>query len=220
MPSLENLPRAALPERRMRWCSAIALLVLVPCTMAAVGWRDLRELRRGLELQAIDVTAAGTADGTAKEGTNGGADGVANGAANGVANYNDARIELAGLRAIPFEPGLPEDRTFLRARLVVEPQHQNTQWLDCTIRVVDSAGRAWTDIYPVPRLVQRTLARPGEAEGTGCKGMAVTQAKPGSKVVIDAYYLVPRRVLDDLHVTMSTMDGRPAYLRFPKSPAQ
>ncbi|OWT81120.1 hypothetical protein CEY04_04130 [Achromobacter sp. HZ28] len=196
----------------MRWRSAIALLVLVPCTMAAVGWRDLRELRRGLELQAIDVAAAGTADGTAN--------GAADAAANGGANYNDARIELVGLRAIPFEPGLPEDRTFLRARLVVEPQHPNTQWLDCTIRVVDFAGRAWTDIDPVPRLVRRTLARPGEAEGTGCKGLAVTQAKPGSKVVIDAYYLVPRRVLDDLHVTMSTMDGRPAYLRFPKSPAQ
>ncbi|ALM86050.1 hypothetical protein [Bordetella sp. N] len=196
MASSESVPHPVLPARRTRWRAVLAVLVLAPCTMAAVGWRDLQEVRRALELKMIDVPAGQTAD------------------------YNDAHIEFAGLRAIPLEPGLPEDRTFLRARMLVDPARQGTQWLDCKLRVIDSSGRVWTEIEQVPRLVQRTLARPGEPEGTSCKGLAVTQAEPGSKVVIDAYYLVPRQAIPDLRVTLSTMDGRPAYLRFPASPEQ
>lgn len=195
MPSSEPHPANRSSERRMRWIAAAALLVLVPCTIAATGWRDLAQIDRMGELRRVDVPAGGTAD------------------------YNGARIAFVGLNAIPLEPGLPADRTFVRTRFTVEPRRAGTQWLDCQLHVVDSAGHAWAAIDMVPDLVQRTLARPGEPEGTICTGLAVSEAQPGSKVVIDAYYLVPRPAIPALRATMSTMDGRPAYLRFAASTA-
>lgn len=190
MPSSETHAADRGSERRLRWIASAALLVLVPCTIAATGWRDLKEIRHTRELRPIDVPADGTAD------------------------YNGARVGFVGLDAVPLEPGLPADRTFIRTRFTVEPQHGGTQWLGCQLHVVDSAGHAWAAIDMVPDLVQRMLAKPGEPEGTICGGMAVSDAKPESRVVIDAYYLVPRPAIPALRATMSTLDGRPAFLRF------
>ncbi|WP_420137279.1 hypothetical protein [Sphingomonas sp.] len=195
MPSSEPRPTAGASERRLRWIALASLLVLVPATVAATGWRDLREIRRTQELDAIDVPQGQT---------------VA---------YAGAKVQLVGLNAIPFEPGLPKDRTFLRARLTVEPQGEATSWLGCEIQVTDGAGHAWTAIETVPDLVKTMLAKPGDAPGTICDGTSISAAEPGQKVIVDAYYLVPRPI-PELRVRMSNLAGRPAYLQFAASKTQ
>jgi len=174
----------------MRRRASVALLVLVPCTVAAIGWRDALEILRLRELRPVEVSASHRVD------------------------YDGAAVQLVGLDALPFEAGLPADRTFVRTRLLVEPRRPGSQWSDCTLNVVDAAGRSWAAIDTVPDLLQRALAKPGEAEGSRCDGSAVSTATPGSQVVIDGYYLVPRPVIPQLRVTLSTRHGRPAYLRF------
>jgi hypothetical protein len=195
MPSSEPRPTPGRSERRLRWIALASLLLLVPATIAATGWRDLREIRRTHELDAIDVPQGQPAD------------------------YSDAKIQLVGINAMPYEPGLPKDRTFLRARLTVEPQRAATPWLSCKIQLVDTAGHAWTALETVPDLVKQMLAKPGDAAGTICDGTTVSEAKPGSKVFVDAYYLVPRPI-PEVRVRMSTMEGRPAYLQFAASKTQ
>lgn len=173
----------------MRWIAAASLLLLVPGTIAATGWRDLREIRRNTELRPVDVPAGGTGD------------------------YGGTRVQLIGVNYLALEPGLPADRTFLRVRLGITAQQADTPWLDCRLAVVDSAGHTWSAVEQPPDLVQRTLAQPGEPAGTICGGMAVSGAKPGEQVFIDSYYLVPRPAVPSLRATLSTMEGRPAYLR-------
>jgi hypothetical protein len=191
--SSEPDTKPAVPERRMRWIAAASLLLLVPGTIAATGWRDLREIRRNTEMRPVDVPAGGS----------------------GV--YGGTRVQLIGMNYIALEPGLPADRTFLRARVGITAQQPNTPWLDCRLAVVNSAGHTWAAVEQPPDLVQRTLTQPGEPEGTICGGMAVPEARPGQQVFVDSYYLVPRPAIPSLRVTLSTMEDRPAYLRLTSS---
>lgn len=196
MPSSEPAHAHPASERRTRWIAIGAVILLVPCTIAATGWRDWREVRHTRELQAIDVPMTQAVD------------------------YDGAAVRLVGANTLPPDPGLPADRTFLRTRLLVEPRRPGTQWLGCTMHVVDAGGRSWAAIDTVPDLLQRAMAKPGEPAGASCDGLAVSAAKPGSKVVIDGYYLIPRPVPSDLRVTLSTREGRPAYLRLSQGTVQ
>lgn len=177
-------------ERRMRRLATAALVVLVPCTVVATGWRDAREILRTRELRPVDVPTPQSVE------------------------YDGASVRLVGIAVLPFEAGLPADRTFVRTRLLVEPRRAGTAWNDCRLNVVDDAGRSWEAVQPVPDLLRRALAKPGEPQGAGCDGLVVSEAKPGSALAIDGYYLVPRAVAPSLRVTLSTREGRPAYLRF------
>lgn len=180
----------AVTERRMRWLALVALAVLVTCTMAAIGWRDARELLRAREWRPIDVAMTQTME------------------------YDSAAVQLVSVDVLPFEPGLPADRTFVRTRLSLVPGAAGAQWSDCTLKLVDGTGRSWTAIDTVPDLLQRALAKPGEPPGVACDGLAVFAAKPGVPLAIDGYYLVPRAVAAQLQLTVSTRGGRPRYLRF------
>ncbi|MBY8972748.1 hypothetical protein J1G33_20355 [Pseudomonas sp. P867] len=192
MPISESDVNQRIHERRMRWLAMAALVVLVPCTVVATGWRDLREILHVRQLHPVDVAPAQGAD------------------------YAEARVWLVGLDVLPFNAGLPTDRTFIRTRLLVELRdpYLGRRWLDCRLEVVDAAGHSWAAIDTVPDLLQRMTAKPGEPKGTRCGSLAVSDVKPGREVVIDAYYLVPRPLPPDLRVTLSTREGRPAYLRF------
>jgi hypothetical protein len=190
MPSSERDSERRSSERRMRRLATAALVVLVPCTVVATGWRDAREIFHTRELRPVDVPAPRSVE------------------------YDGAAVRLVGLAVLPFEAGLPADRTFVRARLLVEPRRAGTAWNDCRLNVVDAAGRSWEAVEPVPDLLRRALAKPDEPKGASCDGLAVSAAKPGSALAIDGYYLVPRAVAPTLQVTLSTREGRPAYLRF------
>ncbi|MBB5885612.1 MULTISPECIES: hypothetical protein [unclassified Xanthomonas] len=185
----------AVSERRMRWLALAALVVLVPCTMAATGWRDARELLHAREWRPVDVAMAQSVV------------------------YDGAAVRLASVDVLPFEAGLPADRTFVRTRLTLVPGASGAQWSDCTLKLVDGSGRSWSAIDTVPDLLQRTLAKPGEPPGVACDGLAVSTAKPGVPLAIDGYYLVPRAVAAQLQLAVSTHGGRPHYLRFAREQA-
>jgi len=195
MPSSEPL-HTPMSERRMRWIAIIAIIVLLLFTMLVSGWRDWREVRRSQAWQPVDVASA-----------------------RAVA-YDGALVRLVDIHALPPDPGLAKDRTFLRARLLVEPRRPGTKWLDCRISLIDAASHDWAAIETVPDLLQRALAKPGEVKGAGCDGLAVSEAKPGAQVFVDSYYLLPRPLPAGLRVTLSTRDGRPAYLRFSQGTVQ
>ncbi|WP_420009738.1 hypothetical protein [Xanthomonas sacchari] len=180
----------AVSDRRMRWLALAALLVLLPCTMAATGWRDARELLHAREWRPVEVAMTQTTE------------------------YDGAAVRLVSVDVLPFEPGLPADRTFVRTRLWLVPGAAGAQWSDCTLKLVDGTGRSWAAIDTVPDLLQRALAKPGEPPGVACDGLAVSAAKPGVPLAIDGYYLAPRAVAAQLHLTVSTRGGRPRYLRF------
>ncbi|MDQ1093040.1 hypothetical protein QE400_002453 [Xanthomonas sacchari] len=180
----------AVSERRMRWLALAALVVLVPCTMAATGWRDAVELLHAREWRPVDVATAQAAD------------------------YDGATVRLASVDVLPLVAGLPADRTFVRTRLSLVPGASGAQWSDCRLTLVDGSGRSWAAIDTVPDLLQRALARPGEPPGVACDGLAVSAAKPGVPLAIDGYYLVPRAVAAQLQLTVSTRGGRPHFLRF------
>ncbi|TAJ87637.1 hypothetical protein [Reyranella sp.] len=178
-------------ERRGRWLAALSLLLLVPAAMAVVGWSDAVELRRKLEWNAIDVAAGQRIE------------------------FNGARIALAALDVLPSTTGLPADRTFARLRLDVEASGPASQdWLDCRIFLVDSQGRRWEAINFAPTALERQFKKPGESAASRCSTLAVGTHQAGTKLVIDAYFLVPRDATSSLRPTLSAMGARPDYLRF------
>lgn len=178
-------------ERRGRWLAALTLLLLVPAAMAVVGWRDVVELRRKIEWNAIDVAAGQRID------------------------FNGARIALSALDVLPPMADLPPDRTFARVRLDVEPSAPASQdWLDCRIFLVDSAGRRWEAINFAPTALERQFKKPGESPASRCSALSVGTHQADDKLVIDAYFLVPRTATPSLRPTLSAMGGRPGYLRF------
>ncbi len=185
----------AVAERRLRWLALAALVVLVPCTMAATGWRDAQELLHAREWRPVDVAVAQAVD------------------------YDGATVRLASVDVLPFAAGLPADRTFVRTRLSLVPGASGAPWSDCTLKLVDSTGRSWAAIDTVPDLLQRALAKPGEPAGVACDGLAVSAARPGVPLAIDGYYLVPRAVAAQLRLTVSTRGGRPHSLRFARGQA-
>ncbi|UYC13914.1 hypothetical protein [Xanthomonas sp. CFBP 8445] len=192
MPSSDADLAQGLAERRTRRLAIAALAVLVPCTVVATGWRDMSEILHVRQLRPVEVAPGQRAE------------------------YIGAGVRLGALDVLPFEAGLPTDRTFMRARLFIEPRdpHAGSRWLDCRVDLVDATGRSWASIDTVPDLLQRALAKPGEPKGTRCDSLAVSDVKPANAVAIDAYYLVPRPLPPTLRVTLSTREGRPAYLRF------
>ncbi|MBV4510200.1 hypothetical protein J1G33_00255 [Pseudomonas sp. P867] len=192
MPSSESDLTQRIHERRTRWLAIVALVFLVPCTVVATGWRDLREIFHARQLHPVDVAPAQNAD------------------------YAGASVRLVGLDPLPLKAGLQADRTFIRTRLLFQLRdpYLGRRWLDCRLEIVDAAGHSWAAIDTVPDLLQRMMAKPGEPKGTRCGSLAVSNIKSGREVVVDAYYLVPRPLPPDLRVTLSTREGRPAYLRF------
>lgn len=178
-------------ERRGRWLATLSLLLLVPAAMAVVGWPDVVELRRKLEWNAIDVAAGQRID------------------------FNGARIALTALDILSPTAGLPPDRTFARVRLDVEASGPASQdWLDCRIFLVDSQGRRWEAINFAPTALERQFKKPGESSASRCSALAVGTHQAGAKLVIDAYFLVPRDATSSLRLTLSAMGARPDYLRF------
>lgn len=178
-------------ERRGRWLAALSLLLLVPVAMTVVAWRDVIELRRKIEWNAIDVAAGQRID------------------------FNGAHISLSGLDILPPMAGLPPDRTFARVRLDVEASGPASQdWLDCRIFLVDSQGRRWEAINFAPTALERQFKKPGDRPASRCSTLAVGTHQSGDKLVIDAYFVVPSAMASSLRPTLSAMGGRPGYLRF------
>lgn len=192
MPASEAVPPGGVTprERRARWLSLAALVVIVPATMVAVGWRDWAEVRRTQQLDAIAVGAGE------------------------VGEYNGARVALAPLDVMPPTPGLPADRAFVRARLAVTLERAaGEHWQACRQRLVDARGREWAAVDMVPFQIKRLMARPGEPAGGYCTILGLPGPKAGDSVIVESYYLVPREAIPTLSATLSTQGGRPAYLR-------
>ncbi len=178
-------------ERRGRWLAALSLLLLVPTAVTVVAWRDVIELRRKVEWNAIDVAAGQRID------------------------FNGARLSLSALDILPPMAGLPSDRTFARVRLDVETSGPASQdWLDCRIFLADSEGRRWEAINFAPTALERQFKKPGESPASRCSTLSVGTHQAGEKLAVDAYFLVPRAATSSLRPTLSAMGGRPGYLRF------
>lgn len=186
-------PQAERPtpaERRGRRIAWLSLLLLVPMAMAVVGWRDATELQRRLEIVAIEVPAGRSVD------------------------HIGARLALTSFDVLPPMAGIPADRTFVRARLAVEALAPGKDWLACRLSLVDGQDRRWGEFGFPPSALERQFRKPGEARGERCSALASDKLEAGTKLVVEAYFLVPTAAASELRLTMSAMGGRPHYLRF------
>ena len=198
MPDAETVSSVADPqadqptpgERRGRRIALLSLLLLIPTAMAVVGWRDATELQRRLEVVAIEVPADQPVD------------------------HIGGRLALTSFDVLPPMAGIPSDRTFVRTRLDVEALAPGKDWLACRLTLVDAQGRRWGEFGFPPSALERQFRKPGEARGERCSALASDKLEAGTKLVVEAYFLVPTAAASDLRLTMSAMGGRPRYLRF------
>lgn len=187
-PQADDRPTPA--ERRGRRIALISLLLLIPMAMAVVGWRDATELQRRLEIVAIDVPAGQPVD------------------------HIGARLALASFDVLPPMDGIPADRTFVRTRLDVEALAPGKDWLACRLSLVDARDRRWEEFGFPPSALERQFRKPGETRGERCSALGSDKLEAGTKLIVEAYFLVPTAAVSELRLTMSAMGGRPRYLRF------
>lgn len=198
MPDAETASPVAAPqadqptpaERRGRRIALLALVLLVPMAMLVVGLRDATELQRRLEIVAIDVPAGRPVE------------------------HIGARLALASFDVLPPTAGIPADRTFVRARLDVEALAPGKDWLACRLFLVDARDRRWEEFGFPPSALERQFRKPGEARGDRCSALGSDKLEAGTKLIVEAYFLVPTSAVSELRLTMSAMGGRPRYLRF------
>ncbi|PSH67694.1 hypothetical protein CU102_17565 [Phyllobacterium brassicacearum] len=177
-------------ERIWRRRSLWALFVLVPLALFEISYGSLKELIRGNDLFARDIEAGQPA------------------------RFGGSAWQLVSLKTPEGikKNRLPAGSVPLIARFLVEvgnPDLQNL-WLGCSIKLVDSRGRLWSQTS-VPGM-------PYPADGImSCSSAIFSGAESGARMVIEANFLVPQDVAADLRVTLGVGSERPYYLRFARS---
>lgn len=188
-------PAEPAPGRPRLW-SLVALAVLIPLGLAVASWRDVKDLFASEEMRPVAVPAGAATP------------------------YAGAAFRLVNFKIVTGEKGdprlkTPDDRAVALVRLeaVTEREVGETEWLACTLDLVDAEGRRWKPLFlSLARDIEKLIAPDQEAKG--CSFASLAPKPKGARVLIQETFIVPRDALATLTPSFSVMSARPQALRF------
>lgn len=186
---------AAIPERRARRWSLLALVLLPPAVFAAEAWRDVEDAAQTRELFVSEVAPEAT---------------IA---------YAGAVIGLTRFKIFADEedPRLatPKDRALALVRLKARFERPEKEgWLICRLRLIDGAGRIWEPSnFSVPFGMRRFVEPDGKSP-ENCSEVALAGRRAGEEIEFGAAFVVPRDALATIRARFSTRGSRPQAVEF------
>lgn len=183
-------------EKRIRWLSVGAVLLLLPIDFLASGHRNLKNLANDRELLIAEVPPGGSA------------------------SYAGAIWRTAAFKVITDGSdqrlAMPPGRALVMVRLAAKVERDvGENWFVCRLTVVDGQGRRWSPLSIALSNEFEPLIEPDGKTAAGCAPVALAQPRAGSEVFMEERFLVPRSALATLEARFSVYSERPRAIAFP-----
>lgn len=174
-------------RHRLRRCSLLALLFVLPAAFALRGHESALAWWRGSDLFEQPVRPGEGAKLAGAEWRLGNLQQVAE-------RRDGSAVMLLELDAVVRDP-----RTFAE--------------LPCRVSLADRSGRRWSPSFLTPSEVNRMPGR-RSAASTTCNSAIASRPGEGAALRITESFVMPREAAGEADVIVSLPGGRPRYLRF------